>query len=231
MALLIRGNRKLGHNIWHFSIPAGKTCPGKTKACAEACYAKKGFYAYPSVTDALVERDAARKQRNFVSLITDEIAANSIKTLRIHVSGDFDSNSYIYKWIQIADENPNTRFYFYTRSWRKSQLLDNLYELIDCPNVSAWFSCDKDTGRPPTHRRVGRAYMAIDNNDSPDYVVDLVFRVVRHDVVNRWAGGTVVCPVERKPGKDINHDKLSCETCRLCLGDKLRWLKAERKRE
>ena len=44
------------------------------------------------------------------------------RLMRVHVSGDFFSQSYFDAWLQVAALNPNTRFYAYTKSlhfWRK----------------------------------------------------------------------------------------------------------------
>ena len=40
--------------------------------------------------------------------------------VRIHVSGDFNSAEYVRKWVAIARACPTTRFYAYTRSWRRA---------------------------------------------------------------------------------------------------------------
>ena len=222
--LLIPGNSKLGYGIWHFSIPAVITCVGKSVDCAKLCYATKGFFRYGNVKISLNSRNVARLQPDFVSNIVREIRTKNISDLRIHVSGDFDDRKYVIKWQQIVARCPRTSFTFYTRSWRAKELLPSILKLSKMPNVVPWFSCDRGTGEPPFHEHIGRAYMAVDDGDHPNYPVDLTFRVVRKTKMTRAKDGSLVCPIER--GVAVNHDKLSCSTCRLCYdSNKMLWLR------
>lgn len=130
--LLGSGNTKLkktaaefGVTIFNFSIPAGNdkktgkiTCPFAGK-CLSLCYAKKGMYRFSNVEKALSERFEYTKKENFADLITSEIAKVKSKKqiyIRIHDSGDFYSPAYFEKWLKIAENNPNVRFYAYTKS-------------------------------------------------------------------------------------------------------------------
>jgi hypothetical protein len=46
----------------------------------------------------------------------NEIIKKKVDFLRVHDSGDFYSNKYFLKWMQIADQLPNVKFYAYTNS-------------------------------------------------------------------------------------------------------------------
>lgn len=130
--LLGNGNTKLKKTakefnvkIFNFSIPAGNdkktgkiTCPF-AGSCLKLCYAKKGMYRFGNVERALSKRYEATKEENFVSRITNELA--KIKPgkqvyVRIHDSGDFYSPAYFQKWVEIAEQNRDVRFYAYTKS-------------------------------------------------------------------------------------------------------------------
>jgi hypothetical protein len=59
------------------------------------------------------------KKNNTESLATDLIQAslpNSASVIRIHVGGDFFSESYFRAWINVAVNNPDVKFYAYTKS-------------------------------------------------------------------------------------------------------------------
>ena len=83
-------------------------CPG--------CYAKKltrytaVFISY--VKNTWIARNAPEKIKNAVNGF---IKAKQPDKFRIHDSGDFFSYEYLILWDRIARENPNTRFYTYTK--------------------------------------------------------------------------------------------------------------------
>lgn len=114
-------NEKLKRsNIYSWGIPAYKsatgltTCPG-AKACIVGCYAKNGRYTMPNVKLAQEKRLALSLTDSFVETIDAELKARKVSKLRIHDSGDFYSLEYLKKWIAIAEKNPQTFFYAYTK--------------------------------------------------------------------------------------------------------------------
>lgn len=218
--LLVQGNGKLGpHLIWSFSIPAVTTCPGRSKLCELiACYAMKGHYRHHAV-QAKYERNLRyAREESFVRDMSDEIRTWKMQVVRIHGSGDFYSREYTERWCDIARANPQTRFYFYTRSWRTAELLEQLLLLAAIPNVWGWFSCDVETGLPSFSKPadIRYAWMSMDDNQAqlipPE--VDLVFRVTR-DTVAKKLGGIQVCPHEQ----GIIHVRgpITCDRCRICF--------------
>lgn len=220
-------NDKLGEEIYHWSMPAEKTCPGHTEPCKD-CYALKGNYRRPNVANSLELNDEARHATDWTVRVTSQIQVQYIRYVRIHASGDFDTNEYINKWIEIVTRRPNTVFWAYTRSWSElaaeragEDLLPKLMTLSRKPNVQLWFSCDTATGAPPKRVGVRRAYMSQHDNDIPRYDVDLVFRVARS--TKKLAIGTnYVCPAERQR-KPEGARKTTCRDCRLCF-DRIDWL-------
>lgn len=114
-------NEKLKRsNIYSWGIPAYKsqtgliTCPG-AKACIAGCYARNGRYVMSNVKKAQEERLALSLTDSFVDVITAEIKRRRVSKLRVHDSGDFYSLEYLKKWIAIAEKNPETFFYAYTK--------------------------------------------------------------------------------------------------------------------
>ena len=210
---LLPGNEKLGTSVWQFSLPAIETCPGKSKLCSALCYACKGRYRTGGVAGRLAENDRMRMEDDWTRRVISQIFASRIREVRIHPSGDFDTVAYIDQWIEIVRKSPKTTFWAYTRSWRIPELRARLSVLSRLPNMALWFSCDHETGAPPKLKRVKRAYMSVNDADSPRFKVDMVFRVQRYTKQVRM-GGVLVCPVERHA--EIK-TKTTCQQCQLCF--------------
>lgn len=209
---LTLGNSKLGVLIHQWSIPAALAhiCVGATALCIKLCYATRNHFRRTGVKNALAANFQSLLRRNFVSHTVAWIRANYVRNVRIHVSGDFHAASAVRKWQQIAKRNPNVRFFAYTRSWRKPAILAELRQFAQLPNVSLWFSCDRETGIPPRTRNVRRAYLMQTDDDRPRYNVDLFFRNNANTVL-KWVDGTLVCPSEN------GVTTTTCSQCRLCL--------------
>lgn len=216
--LLKNGNEKLGRGVWTFGIPAGKTCPGKSKSCSKACYAAKGFYNMPSVQKGLSTSLRATKRPNFVGSVRTEMREIMPSVVRWHHSGDFYSAEYAQKFLQILRAEPHTIFLIYTRSWNVDDQPEMLKILQQCAlekNCRMWLSADNETGSPPRWKGIaGIAFMAISNADTPTFPVDLVFFVNKPKAVTRFHGGTLVCPNEQGAK---NSKEFTCSTCRYCF--------------
>lgn len=113
MRLIQDGNRKL-HNTFMFNIPAtkeicGRICPG--------CYAEREQNRFPVILKARLERYEASLLPSFVETVNKEISRTKkpFQFFRIHASGEFYSQEYINKWVQIAKANPTKIFYAYTK--------------------------------------------------------------------------------------------------------------------
>jgi hypothetical protein len=100
--LLTRGNGKLGEGIHAWSLPAVKTCPGRSALCECVCYAREGRFHTHMILDHLAENLDAALADNFVARVPDEIRRRGIHTVRVHVSGNFFSPEYARKWVSIA---------------------------------------------------------------------------------------------------------------------------------
>lgn len=113
--MLTNYNNKLGTEIWAFSLPRS-TCKYKTPDCDKYCYAKRGSFQFTSVKSALEKYYLETLEDDFVDRICAQIVLNRIKWVRIHPSGDFYSQEYVDKWIEIAKRSPKTKFLAYTRN-------------------------------------------------------------------------------------------------------------------
>ena len=112
----------MGIRVFNFGITAYKSMTGKlicpfAKDCLKYCYAQKGAYSWSNVKPAFEKRYEITKTDNFIDLMNNEIKRKKVNFLRIHDSGDFYSKAYIQKWFTIANNNPNVKFYAYTKSF------------------------------------------------------------------------------------------------------------------
>lgn len=115
-------SKEMNKRVFNFGITAYKSMTGKlicpfAKDCVKFCYAQKGAYSWSNVKPAFEKRYEITKTDNFINLMNSEIKRKKVDFLRIHDSGDFYSKAYIQKWFTIANDNPNVKFYAYTKSF------------------------------------------------------------------------------------------------------------------
>lgn len=111
------GNLKL-INIPTFSLPSGYTCIGSTTFCIRHCYARKAEMAYKTVIPRRYNNYVLSLRADFVpKMITLISSKKLLEYFRIHESGDFYSQEYLDKWIQIAKLLPNIKFLAFTKSF------------------------------------------------------------------------------------------------------------------
>jgi len=114
MTLFSSNNSKLGA-VYSFSLPLSTCHPKHSKGCSKYCYAKHLFRLYPNYRIKMDKNLAASRQAGFVEACKKELK-NGTKFVRLHVSGDFYSQEYLDKWVQIAEACPTHTFYTYTRN-------------------------------------------------------------------------------------------------------------------
>jgi hypothetical protein len=118
-----RGNRKLPTSMLIFNLPSVATCPGRSPLCESNCYARKAEVMYPAVAPFRNRNLAFSRNPEFipdtVNFLINKVrtARKTIKTVRIHESGDFYSQEYLLSWFEIARRVPNLQFYAYTKSF------------------------------------------------------------------------------------------------------------------
>ena len=212
---ITHGNTKLGMLIWGWSIPAmALICIGATSVCRKLCYALKGFFYTPSVKKSHLKNYEESLEDDFPMWMTTDIRRNYVQVVRVHVGGDFYSVEYVLKWLKVCANNPDTLFYAYTRTWRDPELRRFLLRLARRPNFYMWWSCDRETGKPPKSKFVRTAYLMENDSDEPRYKVDLVFRDDSSTVMKYTSKGYLICPY------DNGVTKTTCSACKICFTDR-----------
>ena len=128
-----KGNAKLDTRIATFSLPSGYTCPAAT-SCLSRANRQTGriqdgpacqFRCFSASQESQFKQTRAQRWSNLdklkglsVSAMADLIGLSlpDLTYIRIHVSGDFYSQSYFDAWIEVAKRNPAKVFYAYTKS-------------------------------------------------------------------------------------------------------------------
>ncbi len=169
------------------------TCPAATQECLSWCYAVRGLNPNPLMR--------AIFQQN-VGADIPPLPKNA-RIIRWHVSGDFDSSTYVNNWIVTVKRNRHVKFFGYTRSWRLPSMLPSLIALRDLPNV--------------------QLFASVDNDHSPDeksHLADTGWRLSwvegdrEHDLLQEVnPGHSLVCPEET--GAIPN-----CDACGFCIDDR-----------
>ena len=140
-------NQHLGL-IPSFNLPVGITCPGMSEWCKKNCYSRKGRFTTRTVKRHTLKCYNLSKSKDFVREICKELRFVH-SYVRVHVTGDFYSRSYIKAWREIARRNRRITFLAYTRAWRVPELLEELRELAKERNFIVYASTDETTGEPP----------------------------------------------------------------------------------
>ena len=130
---LKKTSKELGVRVFNFGIPAYKSASGKltcpfADSCVKFCYARKGAYIWSNVKPAFEKRYELSKTNRFVDEMYNEIVKKKPDYVRVHDSGDYYSEAYLNKWIDIALLFPEVKFYSYTNSvllLKKATLPDN----------------------------------------------------------------------------------------------------------
>lgn len=127
--MLTNSNKDLARDgIWTFTLPALaavlpdgqtiKTCPAAGK-CAAICYARSGSYTWANVKAAHVRNLAyvIEDPDGWQQAMTKELAYKRFvgKSVRVHDAGDYFSDDYTRRWLEIMRATPGTFFYSYTK--------------------------------------------------------------------------------------------------------------------
>tara|TARA_R100000664_G_C2752858_1_gene140162 strand:+ start:155 stop:772 length:618 start_codon:yes stop_codon:yes gene_type:complete len=132
---LKKTSKYFNKRVYNFGIVAGKsktgeiTCPLAGK-CLKYCYAQKGTYSWSNVEQAFERRFQLSKKLDFVEKMMDNISRKKADYIRVHDSGDYYSKEYLLKWLKIAKNMPNVRFYSYTNNVNQ---IKKLYKKNEIP--------------------------------------------------------------------------------------------------
>jgi hypothetical protein len=135
--LLVRGNSKMGKEVYHFSLPPVITCT-PTSWCLKgnngkpSCYATRNQYTFTSVREALRSRLKDSMKADFTDRLVQEIHRKKVVYCRLHASGDFYSPEYVQKITEVVRRCPDTLFRTTTRRRDFKRLLQKLNSLPNC---------------------------------------------------------------------------------------------------
>lgn len=134
MLKFTNGNAKLEKGIWSFSIPSGFTCPFAKDCLSKAnretgkitdgkhtefrCFSASQESVFPNVRRSRWNNFDLLKGKSLSdmsNLILSSLPKNA-KKIRIHVGGDFFSQTYFDAWLAVAQSMPSIVFYAYTKS-------------------------------------------------------------------------------------------------------------------
>lgn len=130
-----KGNAKLGKQIYTFSLPSGFTCPFAKDCLSKAnrvtgkiqdgpdtqfrCFSASQEAVYPVVRNSRWNNFNIIKEAIANGSLIDTIVSSLPKkatVVRIHVAGDFFSQTYFDAWLEVAKRLPLVTFYAYTKS-------------------------------------------------------------------------------------------------------------------
>jgi len=161
--LLIKGNAKMGEDVYAFNLPPRKTCT-PTHWCLQgregkpACYTLRNNFLFSSVIRAAEERYKLSKRNDFSDRMIEEINKKDVDFFRLHASGDFYSEEYVEKIAKVVENCPDTLFRTTTR---RRDLTDEIKDLNSLPNIVVRESLDTERTRP----EMGLPFAALDSLD------------------------------------------------------------------
>jgi hypothetical protein len=202
-----------------FGLPAGKdfSCPGATSVCESVCYAGKLERVYKGVKAVLLHNWELLKDADhdtMEDLLQDMI--NDFKKdcekkeapmlFRIHWDGDFFNKEYAFAWKHVILNNPDVKFWVYTRvSFAADMLKDidnlSLYFSTDSENKDVAIKLNKDKG-------IKLAYLAD------------TFAIGQADLKAMINKVGAKCPENKKAIPLIDKDGSACVKCSLCIDNK-----------
>jgi len=202
-----------------FGLPAGKdySCPGQTETCAKVCYAGKLEKVYKGVRDVLMHnwnllKDADHDtMENLLQVMIDDFKKDcdkkdAPKLFRIHWDGDFFSKEYTFAWKHVILNNPDVKFWVYTRVAESANMLK------DIDNLSLYYSTDKDNKE-----------IAINLNKETGiklaYLAD-TFAIGQADMKEMIGKVGAKCPENKKAIPLISQAGSACVSCGLCIDNK-----------
>lgn len=157
------------------SLPCGLTCHF-AGLCFLGCYATKGHQGMPSCRRAYMENLTMVHDGTFFPQLDAELtlfglwASRNDKTpyVRLHDSGDFDSEEYLDNWLDVMRKHEGIHFYAYTKcvQWIK----DRADRLPDNFTVILSYGGTQDGLIDPSKDR--HAHVILKDADVPDGYTD-----------------------------------------------------------
>lgn len=115
--MISKPNKKTG--IYSFSIH-NKVCRNikgcQEQQCFKYCYANKALRMYKATREFYTRNLHKTIYSDFVDNMIKELNKLCISHFRIHVCGEFYSQEYFNKWLEIARLKPEITFFTYTKN-------------------------------------------------------------------------------------------------------------------
>ena len=201
-----------------FGLPSGKnySCPGETAICSKVCYAGKLERVYKGVRENLLHnwnllKDASYEEMYYLievmikEFIADCEKKNAPKLFRIHWDGDFFSDEYARAWKHVIINNPDIKFWVYTRVPTAAIILNNI------DNLSLYFSTDEENKQHGKNLNVLGIKLA--------YLAD-TFAIGQADLKEMIGKPGAKCPENKKAIPLISKEGSACVSCALCIDNK-----------
>ena len=157
---LAKGNNKLGKGIYAFNLMPGSkplttkdkgqltnvcgTCTGCCDGCEKYCYAIKDARRFHITVIPSLGKNTIIMRNNIdkgFGQLKEELIKTHAKILRYHSSGEIENYNYLLHMVQLAEELPKVKFYFYTKRFEFiERYLNEHHKLPDnlvC-NISEW---------------------------------------------------------------------------------------------
>lgn len=157
-------NSKVG---WAFSLSRRESCINATEICKRLCYGNGVRYQSEAqrhkrlrnlrTCEFLLQKGGPKLlAQNLIALVDQarpldwlaaQISGTATKvsySLRLHDVGDWFSCGYAQAWLIAIKDRPQCKFWFYTRSFLASELLEVLSALAIQPNCQGFLSIDND---------------------------------------------------------------------------------------
>lgn len=219
VANLVTPNGKQASIANTFGLPAGKaySCPGATTVCETVCYAGKLEKVFPGVKTNLLHNWSLLKDSDLETMYsllsemiaefkTDCVRRGAPMLFRIHWDGDFFSDDYAHAWRMVIEEQPDVRFWVYTRVKSAALILK------DVSNLSLYFSADSENVKTAVDLKINSgvrmAYLA------------KTFAIGKADVKEMIGKPAAKCPENNKQIKLISEKGSACVSCSLCVYSK-----------
>lgn len=205
-----------------FGLPAGKefSCPGMTSVCGKICYAGKLEKLFPGFRNVMEHnwnqvKDASYDElvEGIDSIIKDFIADcdkwDAEKLFRIHHDGDMFNVLYAKAWATVIKNNPDVKFWLYTRSYTKELNIVPFFAGLD--NVSLYLSVDTDNANEAMKVKKDNPWVKLAGlGETFDKAAALVKVISGRNSVAR-------CPELNGALPLITTDGGACSVCNLCV--------------
>lgn len=111
-----KGNYKIDKSVLTCTIPTS-VCFGEGKQCKN-CYARNPERLFKVVKAFRDRAFEFTKSEAFVPDCIEFLRKQKRTKVRIHEAGDFYSEEYVNKWVEIAEALPEIKFFAFTKKYR-----------------------------------------------------------------------------------------------------------------